>query len=32
MSEKEREYYEEIIKTLREIQEDVKSMLNKESE
>lgn len=32
MSEKEKEYYEEIIKTLREIQEDVKNMLNKESE
>lgn len=32
MSEKEKEYYEKIIKTLREIQEDIKSMLNKESE
>ena len=32
MSEKEKEYYEEIIETLREIQEDIKSMLNKKDE
>ena len=32
MSEKEKEYYEKIIETLREIQEDIKNMLNKKDE
>lgn len=32
MSEEEREYYENIIKTLREIRQDIKELVEKESD
>ena len=32
LSKEEKEYYEKVIKTLKEIKEEIKNMLNKESE